>query len=260
MNIPTRAGREAVERLTEDEATTFINNDKETIKTELNRLTFVPLAPRPAEAPAGPNHLAERLKLAADLDEARRNLEEQVAERAVADSAANAAFNAVEAERDAAVAERDRAVADRDAAMARLARERDEALAARDAAVARADELAGERDAAVDERDAAVAERDAAVARAPDALAGERDALTARTSDSEDSAESPERQSHKRGGDERPRGTLVNDRTPVGGADDERRPLNRPRPNATGVEVATFTMDLGAVVQPRRGSLSYDGA
>ena len=274
MNIPTRAGREAVERLTEAEATTFINNDKETIKTELNRLTFVPLAPRPAEAPAGPNHLAERLKLAADLDEARRNLEEQVAERAVADSAANAAFNAVEAERDAAVAERDaavaerdRAVADRDAAMARLARERDEALAARDAAVARADELAGERDAAVDERDAAVAERDAAVAerdaavaRAPDALAGERDALTARTSDSEDSAESPERQSHKRGGDERPRGTLVNDRTPVGGADDERRPLNRPRPNATGVEVATFTMDLGAVVQPRRGSLSYDGA
>ena len=267
MNIPTRAGREAVERLTEAEATTFINNDKETIKTELDRLTFVPLAPRPAEAPAGPNHLAERLKLAADLDEARRNLEEQVAERAVADSAANAAFNAVEAERDAAVAERDaavaerdRAVADRDAAMARLARERDEALAARDAAVARADELAGERDAAVDERDAAVAERDAAVARAPDALAGERDALTARTSDSEDSAESPERQSHKRGGDERPRGTLVNDRTPVGGADDERRPLNRPRPNATGVEVATFTMDLGAVVQPRRGSLSYDGA
>ena len=51
--IPTRAGRLAVERLTEDEATTFINNDKETIKTELNRLTFVPLAPRPADAPAG---------------------------------------------------------------------------------------------------------------------------------------------------------------------------------------------------------------
>jgi len=89
-------------------------------------------------------------------------------------------------------------------------------------------------------------------------LAGERDALTATTSDSEDSAESPERQSHKRGGDERPRGTLVDGRTPVGGADDERRPLNRPRPNARGVEVATFTMDLE--VQPRRGSLSYDGA
>ena len=83
--IPTRAGREAVERLTEAEATAFINRDKETIKTELDAMTFVPLAPRPAEAPAGPNHLAERLRLAAELDEARRNLEEQVAERAAAD-------------------------------------------------------------------------------------------------------------------------------------------------------------------------------
>ena len=35
--IPTREGRERVERLTEAEATAFINNDKETIKTELNR-------------------------------------------------------------------------------------------------------------------------------------------------------------------------------------------------------------------------------
>ena len=78
--IPTRAGREAVERLTEAEATAFINRDKETIKTELDAMTFVPLAPRPAEAPAGPNHLAERLRLAAELDEARSNLEEQVAE------------------------------------------------------------------------------------------------------------------------------------------------------------------------------------
>ena len=113
MNIPTRAGREAVERLTEAEATTFINNDKETIKTELNRLTFVPLAPRPAEAPAGPNHLAERLKLAADLDEARRNLDEQVASRASADSAANAAFKAVARRRrhPAAAARRRRALA-----------------------------------------------------------------------------------------------------------------------------------------------------
>ena len=88
MDIPTRAGREAVERLTEAEATAFINRDKETIKTEPNRLTFVPLAPRPADAPAGPNHLAERLRLATELDEARRKLDEQVAERAAADSAA----------------------------------------------------------------------------------------------------------------------------------------------------------------------------
>ena len=51
MEIPTRAGREAVELLTEAEATAFINNDKETIETELNRLTFVPLAPRPADEP-----------------------------------------------------------------------------------------------------------------------------------------------------------------------------------------------------------------
>ena len=204
-----------------------------TIKTELDQLTFVPLAPRPADAPAGPNHLAERLRLATELDEARRKLDEQVAERAAADSAANAAFKAVEAERDAAVARVDALAGERDAAV-------------------------DERNAAVSDRDAAVAERDAAVARAPDALAGERDALTARTEDSEDSAEPPERQSHKRGGDERPRGTLVNDRTPVGGADDERRPLNRPRNDARGVEVATFTMDLE--VQPRRGSLSYDGA
>ena len=101
MNIPTRAGREAVELLTEAEATAFINRDKETIKTELDQLTFVPLAPRPADAPAGPNHLAERLRLATELDEARRKLDEQVAERAAADSAANAAFKAVEAARDA---------------------------------------------------------------------------------------------------------------------------------------------------------------
>ena len=103
MEIPTRAGREAVELLTEAEATAFINRDKETIKTELNRLTFVPLAPRPAEAPV-PNHLAERLRLATELDEARRKLDEQVAERAAADSAANAAFKAVEAARDAHLA------------------------------------------------------------------------------------------------------------------------------------------------------------
>ena len=100
MEIPTRAGREAVELLTEAEATAFINRDKETIKTELDQLTFVP-GPRPADAPAGPNHLAERLRLATELDEARRKLDEQVAERAAADSAANAAFKAVEAARDA---------------------------------------------------------------------------------------------------------------------------------------------------------------
>ena len=41
MNIPTRAGREAVERLTEAEATAFINRDKETIKTELDQLTLM---------------------------------------------------------------------------------------------------------------------------------------------------------------------------------------------------------------------------
>jgi len=82
--IPSRAAREEVERLTEAEATAFINNDKETIKTQLDRLTFVP-RPAAAVAPVVPNHLTERLRLAAELDEARRNLDEEVAERAAAD-------------------------------------------------------------------------------------------------------------------------------------------------------------------------------
>jgi hypothetical protein len=135
----SRAGRERVAALPDDEARGLINDDAETTKLRLNNLRLAPRREPPPDPPIGPNPFGVAL-------ERRR-------------------------ERDAALAERDALKRERDA----LKRERDEALDACDSAVARADRLARERDEALVDRDTAVADRDAAMAR----MARERDAAVA---------------------------------------------------------------------------------
>ena len=68
-----------------------------------------------------------------------------------------------------------------------------------------------------------------------------------------------EAQGRKRSGDERPRGTLADgqNKTPVGGQDDERRAQSRQKNGATGVDIGTVEMGE-AEPEPRRGRLSYD--
>ena len=88
------------------------------------------------------------------------------------------------------------------------------------------------------------------------ALEAVRSGVAGLSSPAEEGAEA---QGRKRGGDARPRGTLVKGQTPVGGQDDERRAPSRQKSDATGVDVGTVEMGE-AEPEVRRGRLSFDAS
>jgi hypothetical protein len=103
MSGRSRGQREVVETSTDGEARIIINSPED-LQAGLNRLTFEPVrrsSPDPPEV--GPDVFAVALQHTAERDEARRNLDEQVAARAAADSAANAALARAVRERRAQI-------------------------------------------------------------------------------------------------------------------------------------------------------------
>ena len=94
----SRAGRERVAALPDDEARGLINDDAETIKLRLNNLRLEPRRRPPPDPPVGPNPFGVALERRRERDQARRERDEQAALHVATRAAGDAAFKAVQAD------------------------------------------------------------------------------------------------------------------------------------------------------------------